>query len=89
MLSLGRATVPSSTPFQPGDQLVVQIAYVQVPSHPSLREIIDINDLKYRPSDQETAWRHSPEAPDSIPVVVLGLNGRQVPPIVTPLVFID
>jgi len=38
--------VPNCTPFQPGDQFVIQIAYVQVPGHPNLREIIEINGLK-------------------------------------------
>src|SRR3546814_9755692 len=50
-----RATVPGSAPFQPGDQLVVQIAHVQASGHRKLHEIIAINDSKRRPPDQGNA----------------------------------
>jgi hypothetical protein len=31
--------------FQPSDQIIIQIADVQIPGHPLLHEIIGINDL--------------------------------------------
>jgi hypothetical protein len=40
------------TPFQLGDQLVLQVAHVQISSHPTRREIVDISDLKMRPPCQ-------------------------------------
>jgi hypothetical protein len=46
MLGLSRSSVPGGTPFQLGDQIVLQIAHMQVSSHPSHHEIIEINDLK-------------------------------------------
>jgi hypothetical protein len=39
--------------LQTGDQIVVQIAHMQIPGHPILREPIDINDLKFLNSGQE------------------------------------
>ena len=47
MLGFGRAAVPRGAALQTSDQIVVQIAHMQVPGHPILREIIDINDLKF------------------------------------------
>jgi hypothetical protein len=45
MLGFGRAAVPRRATFQPSDQIIIQIADVQIPGHPLLHEIIGINDL--------------------------------------------
>jgi len=45
MLGFGRAAVPCRTTFQPSDQIVIQIADMQIPGHPVLHGIIDTNDL--------------------------------------------
>ncbi len=44
MLGFGRAAVPGCATFQPSDQIVIQIADMQTPGHPTLRGINDIND---------------------------------------------
>ena len=46
MLGFGGAAVPRRTTLQSSDQIVIQITHMQVPSHPALHEIIDLNDLK-------------------------------------------
>ncbi len=43
MLGFGRAAVPGCATFQPSDQIVIQIADMQIAGHPTLRGIIDIN----------------------------------------------
>jgi hypothetical protein len=48
MLGFGRAAVPRRATFQPSDQIVIQIADMQIPGHPALHEIIDINYLMER-----------------------------------------
>ena len=53
MLGLGRPTVPGSAPFQPVDQLIVQIAHMEVASHRACLVIADINDLKLSVAMQE------------------------------------
>jgi len=53
MFGLGRAAVPSRAPFQSGNQIVVQIPNMQVSSHQSLDDIIDLNDLKCGGPGQE------------------------------------
>ena len=45
MLGFGRAAVPRRATFQPSDQIIIQIADVQIPDHSLLHEIIGINDL--------------------------------------------
>ena len=46
MLSLGRTAVPGRSPFQLGDQSIVQIAYMQISSHSApFPDTNDINDL--------------------------------------------
>ena len=45
MFGFGRAAMPRRPPLQAGDQIVIQIAYMQIPGHSGLREIIDHNDL--------------------------------------------
>jgi hypothetical protein len=47
MLSFGRAALPRRATLQTSDQIVIQITYMQVPSHPALHEIIDLNDLTW------------------------------------------
>ena len=44
MLGFGRTAVPRRATFQPSDQIVIQIADMQIASHLTLYEIIDIND---------------------------------------------
>jgi len=46
MLGFGRAPVPRRATLQTSNQVVIQIAHVQVPSHLELHETIDINDFK-------------------------------------------
>ena len=53
MLGLGRAAVPRRATLQTSDQIVIQIAHMQVSSHPGLHEIID---LKGREASQEPVW---------------------------------
>jgi hypothetical protein len=48
-----RPAVPSGTPLQPRDQVIVEIAHVKVAWHVQvLREIIDNNDLRTAPTCQ-------------------------------------
>jgi hypothetical protein len=49
MLGLGRAAVPRGAALQTSDQIVVQIAHLEVPGHPARREIIGNNDLTFPP----------------------------------------
>ena len=44
MLGFGRAAVPRRATFQPSDQIVIQIADMQIAGHLTLPGIIDIND---------------------------------------------
>ncbi len=46
MLGLGGAAMPCRTTLQTSDQIIVQVAHMQVTSHPALHEIIALNDLK-------------------------------------------
>ncbi|HTG20376.1 MAG TPA: hypothetical protein VK681_10050 [Reyranella sp.] len=48
MLGFGRAAVASGAPLESRDQLVIEIADVQVSSHRRLFEIIDLNALNSR-----------------------------------------
>jgi hypothetical protein len=52
MLGFGGAAVPRRTTLQSSDQIVIQITHMQVPSHPALHEIIDLNDLTLRHAGQ-------------------------------------
>jgi hypothetical protein len=52
MLGFGRATVPRRATFQPSDQIVVQIADMQIAGHPTLHEITGINDLTWEQAGQ-------------------------------------
>jgi hypothetical protein len=45
MLGFGRAAVPRCASLQTGNQTVIQIADMQIPSHPAFHEIIALNDL--------------------------------------------
>ncbi len=47
MLGLDRAAVPRRATLQTSDEVVIQITHMQVPSHPVLYEIIEINDLTW------------------------------------------
>jgi hypothetical protein len=53
VFGLGRATVARGATLQAGDQLIIQIAYVQISSHPALREITGTNALILGPFCQE------------------------------------
>ena len=46
MLGLGRAAMPRCATFQTRDQIIVQIAHMQVSSHSIPFEIIVLNELK-------------------------------------------
>jgi hypothetical protein len=52
MLGFGRTAVPRRATLQASDQIVVQIAHMQVPNHAVLHEIIDLNDLTWRQAGQ-------------------------------------
>jgi hypothetical protein len=45
MFSFGRAAVPRRPTLQTNDQIVIQIANMQVSNHPAFHETIDRNDL--------------------------------------------
>ena len=47
MLGLGRATMAGGAAFQPGNQVILQIANVKISYHPIRHGFIDINDLKF------------------------------------------
>jgi hypothetical protein len=53
MLGLGRAAVARRAPLQSSDQLVVQIANMQISSHWVSLDIIGLNDLKYHQGGQQ------------------------------------
>jgi len=53
MLGFGRAAVPRRATLQTSDEVVIQITHVQVPSHPVLHEIIDLNDLTWCHAGQD------------------------------------
>ena len=57
MLGFGRAAVPRRATLQTSDQIVIQITHMQVPSHPALHEIIDLNDLRWRHAGQDALRR--------------------------------
>ena len=52
MLGLRRATVASGATLAPSDQIVVQVADMQVSSHRPTVEIVEINDLNVRSPSQ-------------------------------------
>jgi hypothetical protein len=54
MLRFGRAAVPRRATLQTSDEVVIQIAHVQISSHPELHEIIDLNDLTWRQRGQDS-----------------------------------
>jgi hypothetical protein len=56
MFGLGRAAVPRRATLQTSDQIFIQVAHMQISSHPGLHEIIDLNDLKGREASQEPVW---------------------------------
>ena len=56
MLGFGGAAVPRRATLQSSDQIVIQITHMQVPSHPALHEIIDLNDLTLRHAGQSPLW---------------------------------
>ncbi len=54
MFGFGRAAMPRGPPLQAGNQIVIQIAYVQIAGHSRLREIIAYNDLTEQQAGQES-----------------------------------
>jgi hypothetical protein len=52
MFGFGRAAVPRRPTLQTGNQVILQVAHVQVTSHPTLQEIVALNELTARPTDQ-------------------------------------
>ena len=56
MLGFGGTAVPRRTTLQSSNQIVVQITHMQVPSHRTLHEIIDLNDLTLRHAGQDPPW---------------------------------
>jgi hypothetical protein len=52
MLGFRRASMPRGTAFKTGNQIVIQIADVQISGHSSARECIESNDLISDPTRQ-------------------------------------
>jgi hypothetical protein len=49
MLRFGRAAMPRRATLQTSDEIVIQIAHVQVSGHPELHETTDLNDPHIAP----------------------------------------
>ena len=57
MLGFGRAAVPRRATLQTSDQIVVQVAHMQVARHRAVHEAIDLNDLTWHPAGQDAPRR--------------------------------